>query len=73
LFSVQKYVKTEKDLEGAKDMLRQRAEGRLRMRNEQFAHPLSNQRLSAIMDGEVDLTVVRDIWGDAPYEYVTVE
>jgi hypothetical protein len=71
LFAVDKYVKTEGDLDGAKKMLRERAEGRLRMRNEQFGHPLTNQRLTALMDGDVDLKVVREIWGDAPYKYVT--
>lgn len=71
LFSVKKYVKTEDDLAGAKEMLRARGEGRLRMRNEQFSHPLGGKRLTEIMDGKVDLAVVRDIWGDAPYRYVT--
>jgi len=71
LFSVAKYVKTEADLDGALSMLRARAIGRLRMRNEQFSHPLSLQRLDELMDGSVDLKVVRDIWGDAPFNYVT--
>jgi hypothetical protein len=71
LFSVHKYIKSEADLEGAKQMLRERGEGRLKMRNEQFAYPLPAKRLTAIMDGDVDLGVVREIWGDAPYRYVT--
>jgi hypothetical protein len=73
LFAVEKYVKTEQDLEGAKDMLRERAIGRLHMRNEQFGHPLSTKRLDALMDGDVDLKVVREIWGNAPYKYVTAK
>lgn len=71
LFSVNKYVKSEEDLDGAKDMLRARGLQRLHMRNEQFSFPLERTRLEAIMDGDTDLTVVRDIWGDAPYRYVT--
>ena len=71
LFSVKKYIKTEEDLTNAKDMLRARAIGRLRMRNEQFGSPLSAERLEALMNGDVDLKVVRAIWGDAPYHYVT--
>ena len=71
LFSVEKYVRTDEDLEGAMDMLRARAIGRLRMRNEQFDYPLSDMRLGDIVDGEVDLGVVREIWGEAPYRYVT--
>jgi len=73
LFAVEKYVKTEQDLEGAKDMLRERAIGRLHMRNEQFGHPLATKRLDALMDGDVDLKVVREIWGNAPYKYVTAK
>lgn len=73
LFAVNKYVKTEADLESAKEMLRARAEQRLHMRNEQFSFPLSRERLKAIMDGDTDLKVVRDIWGDAPYKYVTLQ
>jgi len=72
LFSVNKYIKTEEDLSGAKEMLRARAIGRLRMRNEQFGNPLSSRRLEELMDGDVDLGVVRAIWGDAPYRYVTM-
>lgn len=71
IFSVHKYMHTEEDLEGAKDMLRARAEQRLRMRNEQFNYPLSWTRLTDIMNGDVDLKVVRDIWGDKAYRYVT--
>src|SRR5581483_12475128 len=55
LFSVNKYIKTEEDLSGAKEMLRARAIGRLRMRNEQFGNPLSSRRLEELMDGDVDL------------------
>lgn len=73
LFSVEKYVKTEEDLKGAMDMLRARAMGRLLMRNEQFDHPLTDKRLGDIMDGEVDLAVVREIWGEAPFRYVTTQ
>ena len=71
LFIVKKYIKGEENLRSAKSMLRERAEGRLRMRNEQYSMPLSWQRLTAIMDGDTDLKVVREIWGDVPYKYVT--
>jgi hypothetical protein len=71
LFSVNKYIKTDEDLEAAKDMLHARALQRLHMRNEQFSFPLERARLEAIMDGDVDLKVVRDIWGDSPYKYCT--
>ena len=71
VFDVNKYIKSDDDLAAAKAMLRARAEQRLRMRNEQFGHPLPDARLTAIMDGDVDLTVVKEIWGEAPYRYVT--
>ena len=68
LFNVNKYVLTEKDLDGAMDMLKARAELRLRMRNEQFSYPLPWKRVSSIINGDVDLKVVKDIWGDAAYK-----
>ena len=71
LFAVNKYIKTDEDLEAAKEMLHARALQRLHMRNEQFSFLLEPARLEAIMNGDVDLTVVRDIWGDTPYRYVT--
>ena len=71
LFAVNKYIKTEEDLEASKEMLYARALQRLHMRNEQFSFPVSRERCVAIMDGDTDLEVVRAIWGDAPYKYVT--
>lgn len=72
LFAVDRYIKTESDLESAKDMLIKRATQRLRMRNEHFSFPLTDERLVAIMNGDTDLKVVLDIWGEAPYKYVTM-
>lgn len=71
VYDVEKYIKSEQDLESAKQMLYARALQRLRMRNEQFSYPLSWERLKEIMDGKVDLSVVREIWGEGPYRYVT--
>ena len=71
LFAGNKYIKAEEDLEAAKEMLYARALQRLHMRNAQFSFPVSRERCVAIMDGDTDLEVVRAIWGDAPYQYVT--
>ena len=70
VFKVNKVIRSEQDLEGASEMLRARALQRLRMRNEQFSPPLPAERLEAIMDGDIDLGVVRDIWGDSTYRFV---
>jgi hypothetical protein len=71
VYEVSKVIKTERDLEGAVDMLMKRGLQRLRMRNEQFSHPLSEQRLERIAEGDIDLSVTRDIWGETLYRFIS--
>jgi hypothetical protein len=40
------------------------------MRNEQFSHPLTNQRILEIAQGKIDLGVTREIWGDSLYRHL---
>jgi hypothetical protein len=51
---VAKYIKSETDLERAKDQLRALMAQHLRVRNEMFAYPLAAERLAAIDHGEIE-------------------
>ena len=48
-------AKTEEDWALAKEMVVTISESRVRMRNEQFGFPLSDERLAEIADGKIDL------------------
>jgi hypothetical protein len=70
ILEITKVINNEEELTGAKEMLIERGTQRLRMRNEQFSHPLTNQRILEIAQGKIDLGVTREIWGDSLYRHL---
>ena len=74
VYEVPKLIKSEKDLEKVKNLLFERGKQRLRMRNEQFNFPLSDERMKEMVEevaaGKIDLRVFSEIWGDDLYNYV---
>jgi hypothetical protein len=71
VLEITKVMKSEDELAGAKEMLMERGTQRLRMRNEQFSHPLTDQRIDEIAAGKIDLAVTKEIWGDSLYRYAS--
>lgn len=71
VYWVPELIKTEADLETVKKHLIERGKQRLRMRNEQFSFPISEERIEQMAAGDVDLGPVAEIWGEDLYkEYV---
>ncbi len=70
LLEISELITTEEALQEAKEMLQKRGEQRLRSRNEQFSHPLSEEQIAEIARGKVDVSVVKEVWGDNLYSFV---
>lgn len=54
---------TEEAVNGAKGLMVERGVQRLRMRNEQFGHPIDEARIQEIAQGRIGLEVTHEIWG----------
>jgi hypothetical protein len=70
VLEITKVINNEEELSGAKEMLIRRGTQRLRMRNEQFSHPLTEQRINDIAAGKIELGVTKEIWGESLYHYL---
>jgi hypothetical protein len=70
VLEITKVINNEEELSGAKEMLIRRGTQRLRMRNEQFSHPLTEQRINDIAAGKIELGVTKEIWGESLYRYL---
>ena len=65
LMEVDRFITTEQELENVKALLRVRGTQRLRFRREQFSNPVSDERITEIADGKIDVGIVVEIWGPA--------
>ncbi len=61
---------TREAVEGARGLMVERGIQRLRMRNEQFSHPVGEDRIQKIAAGDISLEVTRAIWGETLARFI---
>lgn len=61
---------TQDAVDGARGLMVERGVQRLRMRNEQFSHPIDEARIQEIAQGRIGLEVTRRIWGETLAQFI---